>query len=141
MKSCLLPLLIALVSSASAQIADEFTAGLLLEDATYDTLARQSAEDGSKADLPASVDLTPYCPEVRHQGYIFSCVGWAVGYGAMSIQRAILNQCTDKEVITRNAHSALFLYNQIKAEDCDKGSRISDALRFMNRHGDCLARQ
>jgi len=120
---------------------DEFVSGLVLEDDTYDTQPRQAPEDGSKADLPITVDLTPYCPEVRHQGLIFSCVGWAAGYGALSIQRAILNRCTEQAVITRNAHSALFLYNQIRTEDCRKGSRISDAMRLLMEQGDCLARQ
>ncbi|MBX2928007.1 MAG: C1 family peptidase [Saprospiraceae bacterium] len=124
---------------AAAQAPVEFGAGLVFDDESYAAVPRQSAEDGAKADLPAAVDLTPYCPEVRHQGYIYSCVGWALGYGAMSIQRAVLNQCTDREVITRNAHSALFLYNQIKTEDCDKGSRITDALEFLVQNGDCLA--
>jgi len=137
---CLL-LAFAYSAGAFAQQPDAFAAGLLLEDDTYDAQPRQAPEDGSKAELPAAVDLTPYCPEIRHQGFIFSCVGWATGYGALSIQRAILNNCTDKQVITRNAHSALFLYNQIKPEDCDKGSRISDALSFLNTKGDCLARQ
>lgn len=126
---------------AAAQIPDELTSGLVLEDETYDVQARQSPEDGSKTELPPAVDLTPYCPEVRHQGYIFSCVGWAAGYGALSIQRAILNNCTDQAVITRNAHSALFLYNQIKTDDCRQGSRLSDALGFLTKQGDCLARQ
>lgn len=137
---CLL-FFLAFGASALAQQPEDFASGLMLEDDTYDAQPRQAPEDGSKADLPAAVDLTPYCPEVRHQGYIFSCVGWATGYGALSIQRAILNNCTDKQVITRNAHSALFLYNQIKPDDCDKGSRISDALSFLNTQGDCLARQ
>ncbi len=119
----------------------DYSAGMLFEDEAYEALPRQSAEDGAKADLPTQVDLTPYCPEVRHQGYIFSCVGWAAGYGAMSIQRAVMNGCTDKEVITRNAHSALFLYNQIKKEDCNKGSKITEALEFLSQKGDCLARQ
>ncbi len=125
----------------NAALGQEFSAGLILEDEVYNNQPRQSPEDGAKSDLPAAVDLTPYCPEVRHQGYIFSCVGWAAGYGALSIQRAIANHCTDKQVITRNAHSALFLYNQIKAEDCNQGSRISDALTFLTKNGDCLARQ
>ena len=118
-----------------------FSGGLLFEDQTYAQLPLQSAEDGSKADLPAVVDLTPYCPEVRHQGYIFSCVGWAVGYSALSIQRALINRCKDQTVITNQAHSALFLYNQIKPEDCQNGSRISDALALLTDKGDCLARQ
>lgn len=129
-------------STISGQVADStYATGLVFEDAVYEALPRQSLADGSKADLPASVDLTPYCPEIRHQGYIFSCVGWATGYGAMSIQRAILNQCRDREVITKNAHSALFLYNQIKTADCRQGARISDALAFLADKGDCLARQ
>ena len=132
---------LALLFCCASAYDQEFPAGLIFEDETYEAQPRQSMEDGSKADLPAAVDLTPYCPEVRHQGYIFSCVGWATGYGAMSIQRAVMNNCTDKAVITRNAHSALFLYNQIKTEDCNKGSRISDALKFLTEKGDCLARQ
>ena len=132
---------LALVLFSVSIHAQDFAAGLVFEDDTYESLPRQSPEDGSKAELPSAVDLTPYCPEVRHQGYIFSCVGWATGYGAMSIQRAVMNGCTDRAVITRNAHSALFLYNQIKKEDCNKGSRISDALTFLTQKGDCLARQ
>jgi hypothetical protein len=137
---CIL-LFFAINAIAAAQTPSEYTTGLILEDDIYDAQSRQAPEDGSKSELPAAVDLTPFCPEVRHQGYIFSCVGWAAGYGALSIQRAILNRCTDKQVITRNAHSALFLYNQIKKEDCNKGSRISDALSFLSKNGDCLARQ
>lgn len=138
---CLALTLVILVCGTARAQTEGFATGLLFEDDTYDALPRQSAEDGSKAELPQFVDLTPYCPEVRHQGYIFSCVGWAAGYSAMSIQRAILNRCTDREVITRNAHSALFLYNQIKAEDCKHGARISDALQLLSTKGDCLARQ
>lgn len=134
-------LLLAHGTVCSQEQPQDFAAGLVFDDDAYEALPRQSAEDGSKADLPPSVDLTPYCPEIRHQGYIFSCVGWAAGYGAMSIQRAILNKCTDKQVITRNAHSALFLYNQIKTADCKQGARISDALTFLQKNGDCLARQ
>ena len=119
----------------------EFAAGLIFDDEAYESAPRLSAESGAKADLPAAIDLSAYCPEVRHQGYIFSCVGWATGYGALSAQRAILNRCTDKEVINRNAHSALFLYNQVKKGDCRQGARISDALEFLQKNGDCLAGQ
>lgn len=135
----LIILLLAGTGLLYAQPSD-FTSGLILEDEVYDQLPRQSEADGAKANLPSKVDLTPYCPEVRHQGYIYSCVGWATGYGAMTIQRAILNRCTDRRVITNNAYSALFLYNQIKVGDCQRGSRISDALSFLNERGDCLAK-
>ncbi len=129
------------VTNCAGQTQDDFAAGLIFDDEVYDTLARQAPEDGVKTELPLAVDLSPYCPEVRHQGHILSCVGWAAGYGALSIQRAILNRCTDREVINRHAHSALFLYNQIKPADCRQGSRISDAMQFLSTQGDCLAGQ
>jgi hypothetical protein len=132
-------LLLVVGGALVAQESGQFAAGLVLDDAAYDTLPRQAVEDGAKSALPAAVDLTPYCPEVRHQGYIHSCVGWAVGYGALTIQRAILNECTDRAVITQQAHSALFVYNQVKGADCSAGARLSDALRLLATRGDCLA--
>src|SRR5690606_1097038 len=89
--------------------------------------------------IPLKVDLTPYCPEVRHQGDISSCVGWAAGYGAMTIERAIRNGWKDRQEITQNASSALFVYNQLSDEDCG-AIRMPDALRFMQMEGNCLAR-
>lgn len=137
-RCCCVGLLLFAVRAAQAQ--SEFPAGLILEDATYDTIPRISAHPGIKANLPVKVSLEAYCPEVRHQGDIYSCVGWATGYAAMSIQRAIYNNCTDRRLITEYAHSALFVFNQVKA-DCAKGAKLSDALRFLREKGDCLARE
>jgi hypothetical protein len=90
--------------------------------------------------LPGKVDLKPYCPIVANQGEIESCVGWAVGYGALTIQRAIRDELTDKREITRKASSALFIYNQIKQDDhCGSGAKISKAVQFVTQNGDCLA--
>jgi hypothetical protein len=129
-----------LITVHATQAQTEFSSGLILEDATYDTIQKISNHPGLKASLPVKVSLEAYCPEVRHQGDIFSCVGWATGYAAMSIQRAIYNQCTDRRLITEYAHSALFVFNQVKA-DCAKGAKLSDALRFLREKGDCLARE
>lgn len=141
MRHLLLYLLLFSAAQLAAQSEPTYPGGLLDEDEHYEDLPRMAPEDGAKAVLPASVDWSAYCPEVRHQGYIFSCVGWATGYAALSIQRAMLNQCTDRDLITRNAHSALFLYNQIKTGDCNQGARISDALRLLQEKGNCLAGQ
>lgn len=126
--------------SANAQV--EFASGMDFEDDEYDLLQRVNPLDGSKSDLPPFVNLEPYCPDVRHQGDIFSCVGWSTGYGAMTIQSAIVNETTDRTVINENAHSALFLYNQIKTPGtCMKGTKISKALDFLSENGNCLAGQ
>ncbi|MEO1517822.1 MAG: C1 family peptidase [Bacteroidota bacterium] len=141
MTRILLPCLFLLAMQNLLAQATEFPTGLLPEDSTYQQLPRLSEFDGTKANLPNRVSLEQYCPEVGNQGDIFSCVGWSVGYGALTIQRAIHNGCTDRAVITQNAHSALFIYNQIKEGDCRQGARISDAVRFLMEHGDCLAGQ
>lgn len=121
-------------------MAQEPATGLLFDDEVYDTLSRMPAYDGSKdLDLPLKVDLSPYCPEVRNQGDIFSCVGWAVGYGAMTIRRAIRENWTDRATITSNAYSALFIYNQIREGSCRQGSRLSSAMELVQTIGDCPA--
>lgn len=90
--------------------------------------------------LPQQIDLKPYCPEVKHQGDLFSCVGWAIGYAALTIERAVANHCTDQQVITHNASSALFIFNQLPREKGPQGSRLTDAIAFLEANGDCLAR-
>lgn len=90
--------------------------------------------------LPQRVDLKPYCPSVKHQGQLSSCVGWALGYGALTIQRAIQHGCTDTRTITHNASSALFLFNQIEKDEQGRGSKLTDAAAFLKTRGDCLAR-
>ncbi|MCB0630173.1 MAG: C1 family peptidase [Lewinella sp.] len=120
--------------------AQEPATGLIFDDEVYDTLSQLPAYDGSKdLNLPKNVDLSPYCPEVRNQGDIFSCVGWAVGYGALTIRRAIKENWTDRNTITSNAYSALFIYNQIKQGHCRQGSSLSRAMEFLHTRGDCPA--
>lgn len=125
----------------SAQQQANYSSGLLFDDEVYQTLPKEKNEEGSKAMLPPRVDLKPFCPPVRNQGELFSCVGWAVGYGALTMQRAIQNRCTDPQIIAHNASSALFIYNQINNGNCSQGSRMSDALEFLKENGDCLARE
>lgn len=119
--------------------AQEYPSGLEFEDETYAVQPVLSAQEGGKS-MPSSIDLSVYCPIPRHQGTIFSCVGWSVGYGALTIERAIQNNWTDRVHITNESSSALFLYNQIKISECNRGSRISDALDFLQSTGDCLAK-
>ena len=115
--------------------------GLADEDLGYDT-TNIVALPGSKADLPIFVDLKPYCPTPGNQGSITSCVGWSVGYGLLTIEKAIQNGQTDTRAITNDAFSALFVYNQIKnSGSCTSLSSISDALDFLKYNGNCLAKE
>ena len=116
--------------------------GLVIDDAEYDNLSFTSEEiklnSGKKA-LVSQVDLSPYCPEIRHQGEISSCVGWALGYATMTIERAIKNGWTNKKEISRQANSALFVYNQISQGNCNMGISIPKALELIQQKGNVLA--
>lgn len=119
--------------------AQDYPTGLEFEDDRYQKQPLVSMQNGGKS-LPSSIDLSIYAPFPRHQGTIFSCVGWSVGYGALTMERAIQNGWTDRAKITNESSSALFLYNQIKIGNCTRGARISDALIFLQEKGDCLAK-
>lgn len=135
------PFIISFLLPVMAMAQETYSSGLSWDDAVYNALPRQTALTGAKsAVLPASIDLSAYCPEVRHQGEAYSCVGWAVGYGALTIQHAISHGMTDKRQITEQAYSAMFIYNQIKTGHCKQGAQLSDALALLRKQGDCLAR-
>lgn len=141
MKPIILLLLVSILPILLLAQNETYATGLELDDPVYDTLNRIASYQGTKdANLPIKIDLSPYCPEVRNQGEIYSCVGWSVGYAAMTIQKAIKNGWTNKRLITENAYSALFIYNQIKPGSCKRGSKLSDAMEFLRKRGDCLAR-
>ena len=120
-----------------------FSSGLEFDDEEYENLPHTSEnikiQSGQKA-LVSSIDLSSYCPEIRHQGDISSCVGWSLGYGAMTIERAIQNDWKDKKTISENANSALFVYNQISAGNCDLGISMPKAMELVQNKGNCLAR-
>jgi len=117
-----------------------FAQGLILEDETYTQVQQLSVVDALKeADMPLRIDLSAYCPSVRNQGDVYSCVGWAVGYGALTIKKALKYEWQSQKKIDEQAYSAMFIYNQIKRGDCSQGARISDALAFLRSQGDCLA--
>jgi len=116
--------------------------GLILDDEGYEELPIISEEHGfssGQKSIPLRLDLSPYCPSVRHQGDVPSCVGWSAGYGAMTIERAIRNNWNDQNEISENASSALFVYNLLATGDCG-ALRMPEALKALQEKGNCLAR-
>jgi hypothetical protein len=102
--------------------------------------------DGAKGEAELlrntfKVDLKPYCPSIREQGKISSCVGWSVGYAAMTIEKAVANKwANDQQTIDENAYSAMFVYNQIKLGDCYFGAELNQALGFLKEKGNVFHR-
>lgn len=84
--------------------------------------------------LPASIDLSNYLPEVRSQGKQGSCVAWATGYYMKSFQENFQN-AMDGNLSEPLILSPAYIYNQIKISDCAGGSSIADALNLITTDG------
>lgn len=115
--------------------------GLLVEDKKYSSLSLLPTYSGTKYnEVPLKASLRSFCPVPGDQGSTGACVGWATGYGALTILRAQNEGVTDPAAITEMAHSAAFIYNQIRLaeNDCIAGAFIEDALALLRTSGDCL---
>jgi len=114
--------------------------GLVFNDEAYKSAPMKADEgDGAKGAVEIlknsfKIDLKPYCPTVREQGKISSCVGWSVGYAAMTIEKAVANKwANDQQTIDDNAFSAMFVYNQIKLGDCFFGAELNQAFAVLGK--------
>ena len=113
--------------------------GLLFDDESY---ARVSITAllmrGDYGNLPVLTSLKKYTPEVGHQGDTGTCVGWATAYAARTIMEAQKQGWHDPALITAQAFSPSFVYNQIRSEqhdECRSGVRIEDALEVLKQNG------
>jgi len=127
--------------------AQERHLGLIMDeraDAAYQrSFSIPNLSKGSQfaGNVPFKLSLKEYCPTPGDQGGMGTCVGYAVGYGALTIYEAVAKDITDKAEITRNAFSALFIYNYIKHSDCYLGAMISDAGELLEEKGNCRMRE
>jgi Papain family cysteine protease len=115
--------------------------GLLCTDDRYIQVPLLPTYTGVKFDeIPIKISLKKYAPVPGDQGALGTCVGWAAGYHALTMLRAIRTKQTDRSIITKKANSAAFVYNQIKISeaDCQRGAYMEDALTLLKTKGDCL---
>lgn len=124
-----------------AQSDENYGTGLLFDHVAFEREVEMTAEfsnDGRRAgDLPRWFSLRPYTPYPKNQGDINSCIGWAMGYAALTTQEAFRKGLTDRRIITKNAYSALFIYNQVKEGTCSSGAYVQNAAYFLKNRGDC----
>ena len=116
--------------------------GLVIDPAAYTRSPQMSTHwTGAKYErLPLTINLRPYCPTPGQQGTKPTCVGWAVGYGGLTICRTVQMQLTDRRQIDALAHSAYYVYNKVKnTEGCQSGVSLPPALAFLQQKGDCRA--
>lgn len=117
----------------------QYSTGLLVQD-NYATVSDYFHNTGAKNTEPAAnlakISLRAYCPRPRIQGEMASCSGWAAGYAAHTIARAVHEQWPQRGISpSDSAYSALFVYNQVKVGSCAGGSSLIDALNFLQKSG------
>jgi hypothetical protein len=116
--------------------------GLRFDDTAHRRVKTLPTYSGAKyTNLPLKTSLRMHCPVPGEQGVTNTCVGWAAGYGALTICRAINGNRTDNDSIERIANSALYVYNKIKPQnsvDCNDGATLPNALEMLKSEGDCL---
>ncbi|TNE53918.1 MAG: hypothetical protein EP344_14715 [Bacteroidetes bacterium] len=145
MKTSLKPVLIILTGIclplASRLHAQQFNTGLLLDEEGFEQEVEMTpgfSNDGRRAgDLPLEFSLRPFCPKPKNQGEINSCIGWAMGYGALTISHAYRAGNRNADDISDHAFSALYLYNQAKVGNCMGGANIQRTARILKEKGDC----
>lgn len=91
----------------------------------------------SSASLPPKISYRKFCPAPRLQTGS-TCVGWAVAYGALSVQANIQMNITDNNQKWARAFDPNFIYNAISKKtdfDCEKGTSLYDALQTLEDYG------
>ena len=119
-----------LLSCLYIQAQEElYMTGLLPDDGTYEQLPRKAellTRDYTV--LPSKHSLMQYCPNVKSQSRYGTCTSWATAYAARTIAEAVKHGWTDKDKITSEAFSPLFVYALVKDrtkypndDDCQEG--------------------
>lgn len=110
--------------------------GLILDDAAYENLPLAKKKASSKYPIAADKSLKKFCPIPGKQGDLSSCVGWALGYHAMTITKAIEDTITTLSDIEYSVYSASYIFNQVKQDsDCDVGISLTKGLSFLKCYG------
>ena len=86
-----------------------------------------------RAFLPPALDLSRWFPPVGNQGTQGSCTAWAVGYAARSYYLARDHGLDPRQAV--NVTSPAYLFNRLRAGQCDQGTAISSALDLLRDTG------
>lgn len=92
---------------------------------------------GFTGDLPSSASLRKYAPIPLNQTGS-SCVGWSLGYGAMTIYHNIGKNRTHvshKQIGTFDPYNIYSLLREKQDFNCEKGITVLSALKLLNEDG------
>jgi len=132
----LILLFVCLMSCIWAFAQDPAT-GMDFDDDAYQKVPRKAnLLKRDYENLPAKASLKQYCPFPRNQGQFGTCVGWSSAYAARTIVEARNKKMTDRNQISNEAFSPMFVYHMIRQDEgCANGTFINDALETMKDKG------
>lgn len=124
---------------SSPGVAQEFRTGCILNPDLYQQAPlAASLMRGDFSKLPKNASLHPYAPIPQNQGAYGTCVGWSTAYAARTILMAYDQGWTNQILITENAFSPFFIYEQAKSVDdiyCQEGTSLFNALEIIKNIG------
>lgn len=133
------PMLLGVFLLATALQAQEFKTGCILDPVSYEKVPLAAPLMRGDFDrVPTFVSLRPYTPLPQNQGSLGTCVGWSIAYAARTILAAYEQKWTNQVLITENAFSPFFLYEQAKSiKDiyCMEGTSLYNALEIIKEVG------
>ncbi|NJO02570.1 MAG: C1 family peptidase [Bacteroidia bacterium] len=119
--------------------AQEYSTGCVLNPDLYAQVPlAASLLRGDYENLPANISLRPYAPVPQNQGAYGTCVGWSTAYAARTILMAHRQSWTNQVLITENAFSPFFIYEQAKSVSdihCQEGTSLFNALEIIKNIG------
>jgi hypothetical protein len=88
--------------------------------------------------LPTKVSYRDFCPPVKSQGEVATCVGWATSYALLSTQQNILMGETNfykKQVRVMDPNFVYALIRDYSDGWCQNGTFMGDAMDVLNNNG------
>jgi hypothetical protein len=106
------------------------------KDTLYDLIDKKAilAEENYR-NVGNSASLKKFAPYPGSQGNYGTCAAWATTYCARTILQSILNNETDKNLITKNAYSPGFVYRLASSNKDCSGSFTTECARQMTQYG------
>ena len=137
-----LGLILFISGSSFITIAQERSLGLVINRELDEKIPLVSKPLGFGDNLPDSVSLTDYVPEIKDQGAYGTCVGWSSTYYLATIEYAIQRGITNTTEITANAYDPFLTYlsivNNVSSASystCESGTYITDACEQLYTNG------
>ena len=119
-------------------LAQEYFTGCLINEEAYNALPQKKENLTRDYEiLPPSYSLKQYCPTPNNQSSYSTCTAWSSAYAARTIAEAVAYGWKDKEKITQESFSPIYIYAKIKERDdnCQSGTYINKALEIMKNEG------